>query len=133
MYAFIGVALVAGIVWASQSQSGTVAVSSASVLAEMRVSFGTDVTAAEVKGSPQAVRIDVYTDYFPDSDVAQIASGMARIAAQSSSVVSKYPTTRIDAYVWPKAKDFYMTRTSASYTDGKLDAPMDNYLNAALQ
>lgn len=117
---------------ATPAASWAVEVSPA-VLQDMRVNFGADVTAVEVKGSPEAVRIDVYTNYYADPDVADIAGGMARIAAQSSSVLSKYPSTTIEAYVWPKGKEFYMTRVSASYTDGKLDAPMDIFVNDVLK
>lgn len=105
----------------------------AAVLEEMRINFGKDVTAVTVKESSGDVSIDVYTTYYPDSDVAGIAGGMSRIAAQSSEVLSKYPSTTITAYVWPSGKEFYMTRTTASYTDGKLDSPMDNYVNDALK
>ena len=105
----------------------------AAVLEEMRINFGKDVTAVTVKESSGDVSIDVYTTYYPDADVAGIAGGMSRIAAQSSEVLSKYPSTTITAYVWPSGKDFFMTRTTASYTDGKLDSPMDNYVNDALK
>ncbi len=113
--------------------SGANAGLDAAVLQEMQINFGKDVTAVTVKESSGDVSIDVYTTYYPDSDVAGVAGGMSRIAAQSSSVLSKYPSTTITAYVWPSSKDFFMTRTTASYTDGKLDSPMDNYVNDALK
>jgi hypothetical protein len=117
--------------------SGKLEVSDAAVLEEMQGAFGPEfgdpVTAVKVSGNSDNVRIDVYTNYYADRDVADPAVGMARIAAQSSSVLSKYPSTTIDAYVWPKGKEFYMTRATASYADGVIDAPMDNYMNDALK
>lgn len=103
------------------------------VLKEMRINFGKDVTAVKVEGSPETVQIQVYTTYNADPDVAGIAKGMAMFAAQSSPVLWKYPSTTIEAYVWPKGKEFYMTRATASYTDGKLDSPIHTFVNDVLQ
>jgi len=115
------------------SSCGGLDVSSAAVLEELRVNFGTDVTAVEVGGSPGDVRIDVYTDYYPDSDMAAPARAMASIAAQSGAVIDKHPSTTITAYVWPKGKEFYVSRATATYQDGRMTAPMDIYVNSVLE
>lgn len=109
-------------------------ISDLAVLEEMQVNFGKDVTAVAIDDNGKGfVRIDVYTNYFPDKDVAQTASGMAGIAAQIDSVISAYPSVSVSAYVWPKNKEFYITRASASYKDGKLEKPMDTFVNDVLQ
>jgi len=113
--------------------SGKVDVSDSTVLGEMQGNFGTDVTGVRVSGSSDDVRIDVYTTYNADRDVAEAAGGMARIAAQSSAVLNKYPSTTIEAYVWPASKEFYMTRATAKYADGKLEAPIDVFVNDVLK
>lgn len=115
------------------SSCGSLDVSSAAVLEEMRAYFGADVTGAEVKGSPGDVRIDVYTAYYPDSDMAAPARNMAAIAAQLGAVTNKYPSTTITAYVWPKGKEFYVSRATATYEDGRMTAPMDIYVNSGLE
>ena len=112
--------------------SGKLEVSNASVLEEMQTNFGRDVAGVKVSGSASDVRIDVYTTYHADSDVTKAATGMAKIAAQSTSVLEKHPSVTIDAYVWPKGEEFYMTRASASYTEGKMTAPMDSYTNSVM-
>ena len=98
----------------------------------MKAAFGADVTAVHVADSG-SVRIDVFTTYALDPDGAEAAGVVAREAARSSVVLAANPSTRIEAFVWPTGKEFYMTRASASYTDGKLDAPMDVFTNAGLQ
>jgi len=113
--------------------SGKVDVSDSTVLGEMQGNFGTDVTGVKVSGSSSDVRIDVYTIYHADRDVADAAGGMARMAAQSSAVLDKYPSATIEAYVWPAGKEFYMTRATAKYADGKLETPMDVFVNDVLK
>jgi hypothetical protein len=80
------------------------------------------------------VAIDVYTDYYPDPDVAVPASGMARIAAQSATVLATYPSTTITAKVYSQGDtSFYITRATATYKDGTLSAPMDVFVNDVLK
>jgi len=106
----------------------------AAVLEEMRLYFGVDVSgiAVDDKGAGR-VRIDVYTTYYPDRDAAGPASGMAKIAAQSSIVQDVYPVVEIEAYVWPRGREFYMTRAAAAWTNGHIDAPMNFYMNDVLK
>ncbi|GEM_PF-5539472 len=103
------------------------------VLAEMQGAFESNITRVKVSGRASRVRVDVYTDFYPDRDVAEVARGMALIAAQSSAVLRAYPSTSIDAYVWPRGEGFYMTRASAFYVNGALDAPIDSYVNDVIQ
>lgn len=108
-------------------------VDTSAVLAEMQGAFESDVTRVELSGHPGQIKIDVYTDFYPDRDVAQRARGMALIAVQSREILSAYPSTEISAYVWPKSEAFYMARASASYTDGVLDGRFDSYVNSVMQ
>jgi hypothetical protein len=109
------------------------AIDETAVLAEMQGAFESNITRVQVSGRPSNIRVDVYTDFYPDRDVAEVARGMALIAAQSSAVLEAYPSTSIDAYVWPRGEGFYMTRASASYTDGVLDGPIESYTNSDLR
>jgi hypothetical protein len=115
------------------SACGSAKVSESALLSEMQANFGADVTSVKVSGSSGNVRLDVYTSYYADPDVAETARGMAAIAAQSQTVLDQYPSTTIEAYVWPSGKEFYMTRVTAVYEDGKLAAPMDVFVNDVLQ
>lgn len=110
-------------------------ISESALLKELRLTWGKDITRVEVSGTPDDVRLDVYTTYYPDSDVWQRAQGIAGIAAMTDLVLDKYPTTTITAYVWPKGDDpdWYMTRAIASYTDGQLDEPISKWVNPALE
>lgn len=100
---------------------------------ELQGNFRSGVTRVKLSGHATNFRIDVHTDFYPDRDVADVALGMALIAVQSRAILDAYPSATIRAYVWPKSEEFYMTRASASYTDGELDAPIDSYVNAVIQ
>lgn len=110
-------------------------ISEARFLKQMRVYWGKDISGVKVSGSSDDVRLDVYTVYYPDSDVRQRAEGIARIAATTDLVLDKYPTTMITAYVWPKGEnpDWYMTRARASFTDGTLDEPVTLFVDPSLK
>jgi hypothetical protein len=108
-------------------------IDSGSVLADMQANFESAVTRVEISGHQGRVKVDVYTNFYPDRDVADVSRGMALIAVQSSTIRDAYPSAAIDAYVWPKSEAFYMARASASYTNGVLDAPFDSYVNSVLQ
>jgi hypothetical protein len=105
----------------------------ASVLVEMQ-SFQEDVTGLKLTDDGAGeVRLDLYTDYYPDSDVAEPSRSIAQVAAGLDLITSAYPKVTISAYVWPKSKAFYLARAEASWTNGRCDAPYDVYLNDVLK
>jgi len=109
------------------------AIDESAVLAEMQGNFEAGVTRVAVSGRASRIRVDVYTNFYPDRDVAEVARGMALIAAQSGAILDAYPSASVDAYVWPRGEAFYVTRASASYTNGTLSAPIEPWVSDVIQ
>jgi hypothetical protein len=110
------------------------AMTDAAVLEYMQLNFPDSITAAEIDDDGTgSVRVDIHTDYYPDSDARDPASGIARIAAQLQDVVEAYDEVVIETYVWPQGDEFYMTRATAHYQNGRLVEPMDVYVNSVLE
>lgn len=114
-------------------QHPPLAIDESAVLAEMQGTFESHISRVEVSGSPSSIRVDVYTDFYPDRDVAQPARGMALIAAQAGAILDVYPSASVDAHVWPRGKEFYITRASASYTNGTLNAPIESWVSDVIR
>lgn len=112
-----------------ESEGPPLAIDESAVLAEMQGNFETGITRVAVSGRASRIRVDIYTNFYPDRDAADVARGMALIAAQSGAILDSYPSTSVDAYVWPRGEEFFMTRASASYSDGSLKGPIDSYVN----
>jgi hypothetical protein len=109
-------------------------VTNSAVLEEMRANYDKDVVAVKVDDNGAGiVRIDIYTTYYPDHDVVDNVSGMARTAAVLGVVAKAYQTASIDTYVWPSSKEFTLAHGSVRWTDGKLDAPVKLWLNQVLR
>jgi hypothetical protein len=109
-------------------------VDAAKLLAALKLDWREDITDVKVQDDGTGdVRIDIYTVYYPDSDVVDHSRGMAAGASTMSLVSEAYPKVSVDAYVWPASKAFYMVRTSSSWTNGRLDAPFDIYVNDVLK
>lgn len=109
-------------------------VSQAAVLEYLQAHFPGDVVAVELEqeAGPK-LTVNVYTTYYPDPDIRDAAGGIARVAAQAQPILDEYSSVEVVALVWPEDKSFYITRASASYTNGKLDAPMDFFENDVLK
>jgi hypothetical protein len=48
-------------------------------------------------------------------------------------VTGAYSHVKVSGYVWPATKEFYITRATASWTDGHIDEPMNVYVNDVLK
>lgn len=79
------------------------------------------------------MRVDVYTKLQTDRDAASEALDIATAATESEALRASHPNATIVAYVWPEDGKAYMTRATAELTDGKLERPVDTYLDSALQ
>lgn len=110
-------------------------VSKAAVLEELQADYGSDVTSVKVDDNGSGVlRIDVFTTYYPDRDVVDNVSGIARNTAVLGPVAGAYPEhASVDAYVWPSSRAFTLAHASVSWTDGKIDAPVTLWLNDVLK
>ena len=102
-------------------------------IANSQANFESSVTRVEISGHPGRVRVDVYTNFYPDRDVADVSRGMALIGVQSSTILDAYPSATIDAYVWPQNEEFYISRATASYTNGAINGRIDSYVNSVIQ
>lgn len=127
------VATCVAILGGDEPEGSPLVIDEGAVLAEMQGSFEAGITRVAVSGRASRIRVDVYTNFYPDRDVADVARGMALIAAQCGEILDAYPSTSIDAYVWPQGEEFYIARASASYVDGALSAPIDSYVNSIIQ
>lgn len=130
---FLFLATCVAILGGDAPEDPPLAIDERAVLEEMRGHFESGIARVQVAGRATSIRIDVFTDLYPDRDVAEIAQGIALIAAQSNTLLQAYPTTTIESRVWPRNEEFYMTRASASYTNGTLDGPIDSYTNSVLR